>query len=173
MEKKIDIPEEIEIEVQEEGVKVKKDNEELEEKFKLNGINIEKQENELKISKKDPKREDKAMIGTIKGKIENAIKGLQEGYTYKLRVIYKHFPINLSVKGNKLKIQNFAGEQKPRYANIVGDTDVKVKGEEIIVKGKNKEHAGQTAANLEQATWIRNKDPRVFEDGIYIIEKPE
>jgi large subunit ribosomal protein L6 len=39
------------------------------------------------------------------------------------------------------------------------------------VKGVDKEAVGQTAANIEQATKVRRKDPRKFLDGIYIYEK--
>ncbi|HUW66848.1 MAG TPA: 50S ribosomal protein L6, partial [Candidatus Nanoarchaeia archaeon] len=35
----------------------------------------------------------------------------------------------------------------------------------------NKEYVGQTAANIQQATKIRRFDPRVFQDGIYVVEK--
>jgi len=40
------------------------------------------------------------------------------------------------------------------------------------VRSGNKYAAGQTAANLEQATRVRKKDRRVFQDGIFIVEKP-
>jgi len=41
-----------------------------------------------------------------------------------------------------------------------------------VLNGPNLEDAGQTAANIERATKIKGFDPRVFQDGIYIIEKP-
>lgn len=172
MEKVLEIPEDINIEINENKVTVKKNGDKLSEEFKLRQINLDKKDNKIKIHLENPRKKQKALIGTIKGKIENMIKGLKEGYTYKLRVIYRHFPMNISKEGNKLKIQNFAGEKHPRYADILNGVNVEIKGEEIIVEGKNKEATGQTAANFEQATWIKKKDPRVFEDGIYIVEKP-
>ncbi|MHA1470101.1 MAG: 50S ribosomal protein L6, partial [Candidatus Asgardarchaeia archaeon] len=33
------------------------------------------------------------------------------------------------------------------------------------------EEVGQTAANIRRATRIKDKDPRVFMDGIYLYEK--
>ncbi len=53
----------------------------------------------------------------------------------------------------------------------MGDTNVVPKGEDIIVQGINIEDVSQTAANIEMATKVKKKDPRVFLDGIYIYER--
>jgi large subunit ribosomal protein L6 len=50
---------------------------------------------------------------------------------------------------------------------------VKIEPEDIIVEGVNLEDVSQTAANIEQATRVRKKDPRVFLDGIYVYERNE
>jgi len=76
----------------------------------------------------------------------------------------------VNVEGNKVKIENFIGEEKPRAAEIVGDAEVEINGEEMEVKGPSKEDVGQTAANIEQATKAKNRDPRTFQDGVYIVE---
>jgi large subunit ribosomal protein L6 len=68
-------------------------------------------------------------------------------------------------------IENFLGEKSPRRTKIVGRAEVRVKGNEIVVTGIDKEECGQTAANLEQATRVKNLDPRVFQDGIYIVRR--
>jgi len=173
MQEKIEIPEEIKIEISENKVKAMKNGDELEKKFDLGRIKLEKKGKKITIKASEPvKKHERSMTGTIKGEIQNMIKGLQEGHEYKLRIIYKHFPMRVKKEGDQIKIENFSGEQKPRYVDIKGDTEVEIKGEEITVRGKDKQKAGQTAANLEQATWLKNKDPRVFEDGIYIKEKP-
>ncbi len=49
--------------------------------------------------------------------------------------------------------------------------EIKGKGEEIVVSGIDKVLVGQTAANLEQTTRIKGYDPKVFQDGIYLVEK--
>ena len=113
------------------------------------------------------------MIGTICAHINNMMKGVSKGFTYKLKIVYAHFPISVKVEGDKILIENFLGERAPRVAKIVGNTKVFVKGDDVIVQGINIEEVGQTAANIEQATRIKNKDPRKFLDGIYIYEKHE
>ncbi len=111
------------------------------------------------------------MLGTIIAHTRNMIKGLKEGYSYKLKVVYTHFPISVKVEGDKVVITNFLGEKTPRVAKILGDTKVQVNGQEIIVSGSDKELVGQTAANIETATKISKKDRRVFQDGIYIVSR--
>ena len=73
--------------------------------------------------------------------------------------------------GSEVQISNFLGEKRPRRAKIVGSTQVEIKGDVLLVNGPDIEAVGQTAANVEQATKIKNYDPRVFQDGIYIVEK--
>jgi large subunit ribosomal protein L6 len=101
------------------------------------------------------------------------ITGVKKGFTYKLKIVFSHFPISVKVQGNTVLIENFTGERNPRRAKIVGDAKVKVVGDDVIVQGINLEDVSQTAANIEQATKVRRKDPRVFLDGIYLYEKSE
>ncbi|NIU39655.1 50S ribosomal protein L6, partial [Candidatus Bathyarchaeota archaeon] len=84
-----------------------------------------------------------------------------------------HFPISVKVKEKTVVIENFTGERSPRIAKIMGDTKVTVKGEDVIVQGINIEDVSQTAANIQNATKIKKKDPRVFLDGIYVYERHE
>jgi large subunit ribosomal protein L6 len=111
------------------------------------------------------------MVGTFASHITNMMKGVTEGFEYRMKVVYSHFPMQLKVEGDKLMIGNFLGEKKARSAKILGDTKVKASGDEVIVTGYNKEDVGQTAANIEQTTRIKRFDPRVFQDGIYTVEK--
>ena len=62
-------------------------------------------------------------------------------------------------------------ERSARIAKIIGDTKVIPKGEDVIVTGAVLTDVTQTAANIEQHTKVKNKDHRVFLDGIYIFEK--
>jgi large subunit ribosomal protein L6 len=118
-----------------------------------------------------PRRKDKALIGTFKAHIRNMIKGVSQGYECKMKTVFSHFPIKTSVDGKYLLIQNFLGERFPRRAEILESVKVDIKGETIILSATDKEKVGQTAANIERATKVKNRDIRVFQDGIYIVKR--
>ncbi len=118
------------------------------------------------------KRKQRALVGTLWAHLKNMIVGVTEGFTYKLKIVFSHFPMKVEVKGDRVYIYNFCGEKQPRVAKIVGNAKVKLVGkDDVYVTGINIEEVGQTAANIEQATKVKNKDPRVFLDGIYIYER--
>jgi len=50
--------------------------------------------------------------------------------------------------------------------------EVKIEEQIIIVESPDLELAGQTAASIEKLCKITNRDRRIFQDGIYIYEKP-
>jgi large subunit ribosomal protein L6 len=79
--------------------------------------------------------------------------------------------MTLDLKGDTITIKNFLGEKVPRTCKVVSDSKVDIKGSLVVVSSKNKESAGQTAANLEKATRIRSRDRRIFQDGIFLINK--
>jgi len=117
------------------------------------------------------RKKQKAMVGTLASHIKNMIDGVTHGYRYRMKMVYSHFPVQLRIDGGKFIIGNFLGEKKDRMATILDGADVEISGDEVTVTGINKESVGQTAANIEQATKIKARDPRVFQDGIYVIEK--
>lgn len=117
------------------------------------------------------RRKEKALLGTFKAHLRNMIKGVTEGYECKMKTVFSHFPIKSTVEGNHLVISNFLGERYPRRAEILETVTVDVKGDTITLSGIDKEKIGQTAANIERATKVKNRDIRVFQDGIYITRK--
>jgi len=135
-------------------------------------IEIVIEKKEIVISCEMPRKKEKALMGTFTSHIRNMLIGVTEGYRYEMKMVYSHFPIKLVVKENELVIENFLGEKYPRKAKIMGETKVEVKGDQVLLTGSNIEDVGQTAANIERATKIKNFDPRVFQDGVYIINKP-
>lgn len=140
-------------------------------KFTYPNINIKKDDDKVILETRFPKKKDKSMIGTTCSHINNMITGVTEGFTYHMKIVFAHFPMTVKVKDDKVNIENFLGERHSRKANIVGTAKVQIKGDEVIINGINKEDVGQTMANLEQATKIKGRDPRVFQDGIYLVSK--
>ncbi len=134
-------------------------------------VKIEKAGNRIVITSESEKRKTKSIVGTIEAHIRNMIRGVSDGYKYKLKIVYMHFPITVKFSGNEIIVQNFLGEKMPRKAEIIGDVNVEVKDDEIIVSGINKEDVGQTAANIERATRIKARDRRVFQDGIFLVNR--
>lgn len=135
------------------------------------GIVITLNEGEVIVDTEIMRKKYKAMVGTYASHINNMIKGVTEGFEYKMNIVYSHFPMQTKVEGSTFVINNFLGEKKARVAKIVGKTNVKVTGNSVVVSGICKEDVGQTTANIEQKTKIKRFDPRVFQDGIYVVEK--
>ncbi|MCD6164434.1 MAG: 50S ribosomal protein L6 [Candidatus Odinarchaeota archaeon] len=167
----VEIPENVEVTVEGKRVTVKGPKGTLSRTFNA-PVNITLDGNIVRIETFFPRKKEKAMVGTVASHIKNMIIGATKGFVYKLKIVYAHFPINVKVEGRKVLIENFLGERAPRVAEIVGDdVTVRVEGDDVIVEGINIEHVGQTAANIQLATKIKDKDPRVFQDGIYVYEK--
>lgn len=164
----VQVPEGIQVSAKDGIVKMKKNSDELEKKFEC-PMKIDGQK--IMISMESPTKKDKRIIKTSAALLKNMINGLEEKYVYKLQICAVHFPMNVSLQGNLMIIKNFLGEVKDRKAKIIPGVEVKIAGEIVTVTSSDKEKAGQTAANIESATKIRNRDRRVFQDGIFITEK--
>jgi large subunit ribosomal protein L6 len=117
------------------------------------------------------RRVSQALLGTWAAHVRNLVAGLTRGVEAKLKVVAAHFPMKVSVKGDELLIENFLGEKYPRSARLVPGTVAQVDGEFVILSGTDIEQVGQSGANIERATRIRDYDPRVFQDGIYLTER--
>ena len=136
-------------------------------------MKIENADKKVKVSSESDKRNSKALVGTINAHIRNMIDGVTKGYTYRLRVIYSHFPITVKIEKDKVLIQNFLGERTSRIGTIVGKTQVKIEGADLILTGIDVDEVSQTAGNIEQAARIVGYDKKVFQDGVYIVSKGE
>ena len=170
-EKNIAIPKGVQVSLKEKTLEVKGPKGTLSRAFAHPKIRVEVGKEEILVISDLPKKKEYALTGTWAAHVNNMVKGVVDGFEYKMKVVYSHFPIKMSVKENKLLIENFLGERHPREAAILQDVDVNVSGDTVTVTGIDIEHVGQTAANIEKATYIKNYDPRIFQDGIYIVEK--
>ena len=170
----IELPEGITATIEKEELILKKENKEIRRKLNsLIGLKIEN--NKILIKIKKTNKRDKKIFGTFKAHIKNMIKGLTEGFTYKLQISNVHFPMNVSYDKttNELIVKNFLGEKKDRRIKLKENVDVNIDKEIIELTSYNIEKAGQTAADIEKGTKVRNKDRRIYQDGIFIIEKPK
>ena len=169
----IQVPEGIDVSLEGKKVNVKGAKGSLTRDFSFAPISIDGEGRNIRISAKWPRKKEAALVGTIYSHIQNMITGVTKGYTYKLKIVFSHFPISVKVQDKSILIENFTGERRARRIKIIGDVKVKIEPDDIIVEGINLEHVSQTAANIEQATRVRNKDPRVFLDGLYVYERNE
>ena len=128
--------------------------------------------NIVKIEPYGTRRKDFAISKTAQSIINNMIKGVQNGYKYRMKIVFAHFPITVKIKDGKVHVENFFGERKARISNIVGEsTKVAIEGDDIVITGPHLEHVSQTAANIELSTRVKNKDQRVFLDGVYVYSR--
>ena len=164
----IKIPEGVNVEISPGEIKISQNGKETIKKFP---VKIEKKENELILEEKKPNKKDKKLIKTAVSHIKNMINGMEKSYVYKLQICSAHFPMNVSVKGNELIIKNFLGEKVDRKAKLIEGVSVKVEKDIVVIESHDKEKAGQTAANIEKTTRVKNKDRRIFQDGIILIER--
>jgi large subunit ribosomal protein L6 len=127
--------------------------------------------NEVVIATESRRKEITAMVGTLEAHTKNMFRGVTDGYEYRMKVVFSHFPIQLKLQGSRLEIANFLGEKKARHARIEPGVTAKVGNDEVVLTGIDRELVGTTAANIEHATHIRDRDPRVFQDGIYMVQR--
>lgn len=169
--KEIEIPENVSVEIDKKVVRIKGPKGELEKDFNNPRFNkmitIEKGKG-IVIKSSSEKRDIKAVVGTIHAHIKNMIIGVTTGFRFTMEIFYSHFPINITVKDKKVEIRNFLGEKGARIAKIVGNVEIKVEKNNVILTGISIEDLGQTASNIEQACKLSKRDRRIFLDGIYI-----
>ncbi|RLG33418.1 50S ribosomal protein L6 [Methanosarcinales archaeon] len=173
----IQIPEGVDVVIEGRKVKVIGPRGEIERELWHPGlqIGIDKSMNEVVIRTENTRKKLKAIAGTFASHINNMITGVKDGFFYRLKVVHAHFPMQVAVTkdGKGVSISNFLGERRPRIAKLMDGVKVEIrdKGSEILLTGVDKEAVGQSAANIEQTTRIKGYDPRVFQDGIYLVEK--
>ena len=139
--------------------------------FKRIPVSLEINNKKILIKTQGTRKKEYAILNTAQSLIKTLFKGVIDGYTIKMKIVYAHFPITVKIKDHDVIIENFQGERAPRTAKIHGQTKVVAKGDEVILTGHVLSEVTQSAAEIEQKTKIKNKDHRVFLDGIYISSK--
>lgn len=168
---RVKVPDGVTVRVEGRTVKAKGPKGELVRTFPTPRVELSVEDKNVLVRCSLPRRNEKAAVGTIASHVQNLIDGVAKGYEYRMKTVFAHFPIKTSVKGDIFLIENFLGERSARKATIEKGVKVDVKAEFVTVTGIDLEKVSQTAANIEKATKVRNRDIRVFQDGIYIIQK--
>ena len=167
----IKIPENIDVNVDQNKVSVKGPLGTLERNFYNMPVDIRCENDEILIEATWPDKKRMALVGTIRSHIRNMITGVTTGFTYKLKIVYAHFPMSVKVQEKEVLVENFGGERRARKISIPGTVKAEVTGDDILIKGIDLEEVSQAAADIQQATLIKDRDPRVFLDGIYVYDK--
>lgn len=171
MQNEIEIPKDIDAELHSNKLILKGKGGENSREFNLGNIILEKKGEKIILSCDKETKKEKRIINTSIAHIKNMIQGAQKKFEYKLKICSSHFPMNVKIEGNMAIIKNFLGEKVDRKVELPKNVDVKIDKEIITILSADKELAGQAAANLEKITKIRGRDRRIFQDGIYIINK--
>lgn len=170
----IDVPEGISTELDNNFLIMKKDNKLI--KRKLNPlINLKIEGKKIVMTSKRARKTEKRLFGTFRAHIKNMIKGLIDEFTYKLQVSNVHFPMSVSYDKpkNELVVKNFLGEAKERRIKLIPNVDIKIDKEIIEISSFDIEKAGIAATIIEKGTRVKNKDRRIYQDGIFIVQKPK
>ena len=169
----IEVPEGINVNIEGNKITMKNDNGELNRELSPR-VKTTLEGNKVILESKEANKNQKKMFGTLKAHINNMVRGLTEKFQYKLQIATVHFPMTAEVDKdkNELVVKNFLGEKQDRRIKLVEGVDIKVDKENIEIESIDIEKAGQCAANIEKGAKVRNKDRRIFQDGIFITEKP-
>ena len=139
--------------------------------FKKIPVLIEIDDNKILLKQTGKRKKHQAILNTSKSLIQTLCEGVVDGFTIKMKVVYSHFPITVKAENKRVLIENFQGERAPRISVIRGNTKVTVKGDDVILTGPVLTDVSQTAANIQLKSKVKNKDHRVFLDGIYKYSK--
>jgi large subunit ribosomal protein L6 len=169
----IQLPDDVDFSIEGRKVTVKGPKGTLTRDFASAPISMQLDGKTIRVWAEWPRKQEASLVGTIHSHIQNMIIGVRKGFTYKLKIVFSHFPISVKLKDKFVLIENFTGERNPRKARIMGNAQVKIQPEDVIIQGIDLEDISQTAANIEQATKVKRKDPRIFLDGLYVYERVE
>ena len=169
----IKVPDEVKVEVVDTTVHVSKAKEAVSRTFVIPRVKIVLNNKEIVLSAKKATKREKKLLYSTRAHIQNMILGVQQPYVYVLKVCSGHFPITVSLANGILSVKNFLGEKIARTTRILTSTVVNVEGSSITVTSADKEAAGRVASNIELMMKISKRDRRVFQDGIFITQKPK
>jgi large subunit ribosomal protein L6 len=171
MKSEVEIPKGTTVHVDAGFIHVKGPKGELKRKLLDKTVKTKQEGSELVIYYDEDSKREKKKLYTLAAHVRNMMKGVNEGFTYTLKICSGHFPMTVTTKGDSFEIKNFIGEAVPRRIKLLSGVKVKIEADIITVEAADKEIAGQTAASIEKLTRRPGFDKRIFQDGIYITDK--
>ena len=130
--------------------------------------------NKMRIDMWMSRKKELAALRSVASHINNMCIGVTQGYSYSVRFVYNHFPINVAVDGQVISIRNFLGEKIVRRVVVPDDTKIDSTGggkkDCLVLTSNDINSVTQTCAKLHGITLVRRKDIRKFLDGIYVEE---
>ncbi len=171
MELKTTLPEDFEAEYKNGVLTVEGNGNSVEKKLEHAQVEVETKDNSVVIRPLQERKNIVSIAKTFQSHLKKMIDGLKEEYVYKMKGVYAHFPMTIKSQNNEVVIENFMGERYPRKIEIAEGVKVQVNGEDLEITGPEKEAVGLTAGRIEQACKKGNRDPRTFQDGVYITNK--
>jgi large subunit ribosomal protein L6 len=171
MEKTVEIPEGVDVRLEGRELIVSGPRGELRKNLMGSPVKAEISGRRAIFTSESERRRTKACSGTWAAHLRNMITGVMQGWEARLKIVYSHFPMKLSVDGNEVRIGNFLGERRDRAARVRGGVRVELKKDVVVVTGNDRDEVGQAAALIEQTARVRGYDKRVFQDGIHLVQK--
>jgi large subunit ribosomal protein L6 len=168
----VPVPGGVDVTIKDNVITVKGPKGEIKRRLGAPNVRISAEKDKVTITAAEATRREKMHMGTIRGHIRNMVAGVQQPYVFKLKICSSHFPMNVAITGAQLVVKNFLGEKVPRAISFDKEVSVKIAGDVIEVSSPDIEAAGKVASKFEGLTFINNRDRRVFQDGIYITDKP-
>ncbi|KAI5134255.1 large subunit ribosomal protein L9e [Nematocida ausubeli] len=138
-------------------------------------LSVDIEEDALYVRLWSARRKETPIVRTCASLINNLVVGCTKGFLYKVKAIYKHFPITMLIEdaGKTVIIKNFLGSKCDRVIKMRGSAIAKLGQEKdyLHIEGPNMQTVSQSAANICQKCVPKNKDLRVFLDGTFVVSK--
>ncbi|HUB92598.1 MAG TPA: hypothetical protein VL945_01415, partial [Candidatus Saccharimonadales bacterium] len=134
----IDIPSGVQVSVSGDQVVIKGKLGSTSKKISPRFFSVKTEPNKIEIvMTKNKLLEKKANLAVLafSAELVSSMKTVQTGIEKKMVVFFSHFPMVIEVKGKTINIKNIFGERVPRTTEIVGETKVEVKGQDVTIKG--------------------------------------
>lgn len=165
-----ELPEGLEAEYEDGVLKISGEGEEVEKRLEHALVDVKIDGDTVVYSTDSNRRNVRSILETYRSHTRNMVEGLQDNHVYRMKGVYAHFPMTIQQQGDEIHIQNFMGEREPRKIDVIEGVDVSVNGDDLELRGPDKEAVSQTAARIEQACYKGDRDPRTFQDGVYIVK---